>query len=47
MMNFLNFNRDYSCAPKAFLDMFRNNFKISDFELEDWKVKVLMQRYIV
>lgn len=47
MMNFLNFNRDYSCTPKAFLDMFRNNFKISDFELEDWKVKVLMQRYAV
>jgi len=26
--------------------MFRNNFKISEFELEDWRIKVLMQRYI-
>lgn len=47
MMNFLNFNRDYSCTPKAFLDVFRTNFRISDFELEDWRIKVLMQRYVV
>jgi hypothetical protein len=45
MMNFFNFNRDYSCTVPAFIDMFRNNFKISEFELEDWRIKVLMQRY--
>jgi len=45
MMNFLNYNRDYSCTVPAFIEMFRNNFKISEFELEDWRIKVLMQRY--
>ena len=25
--------------------MFRINMKISEFELEDWRIKVLMQRY--
>ena len=46
-MVFLNFNRDYSCTPAQFIQMFRSNFEIGEGVLQDYQVNILMQKYIV
>ena len=47
MMSFLNYNRDYSCSVQQFVRMFRDNFSIEPRDLEDYQIKILMQRYAV
>ena len=45
LMNFLNFRRDYSCRSDQFIEVYRNNFKIPEYVLEDWQIKIIMQKY--
>ena len=44
-MKFLNYNRDYSCTVPQFVQLFRANFNMSDGQIQDYQIKILMQKY--
>ena len=44
-MKFLNYNRDYSCTVPQFVQLFRANFNMSEGQIEDYQIKILMQKY--
>ena len=46
-MKFLNYNRDYSCTVPQFVSLFRENFAMKEGILEDYQIKMIMQRYAV
>lgn len=47
ILDYLNFNRDYSCSAAQFQQMFRETFKIAERDLEDYCVDILRQRYSI
>jgi hypothetical protein len=44
-MKFLNYNRDYSCTSQQFIALFRENFMLGEGVLEDYQIKMIMQKY--
>ena len=45
LLNFLNFNRDYSCSLEQFKNLFHDNLRIPEGCLEDWQINIIMYRY--
>jgi hypothetical protein len=45
-IEFLNYQRDYTCTVNDFIALFRSNFQISSEEMEEWQIRVIMQKYL-
>ena len=45
LLDFLNFNRDYSCSVEQFNHLFHDNLRIPEGCLEDWQINIIMFRY--